>query len=237
LTIRYVYNDTHTGDRRTSAMRCFNKIFSPRHSIAHLAYSDVLVLDIWHGVAPFLSPSDLASLCLTSTYYLYIFRPILYRHLKLYLCSRYSRHISLTLKLLSSHDTLAQYVITFNIPAPADTVTVLRIKANRQYKVIRKIFPCVQERLIEAIGRMISLQTIRMGDYLFANIAEEKAFIQRLGECNIPLKNLTYSATNRWYRKPEMLIPEHGLIMTNLTTLVWDLGFDEIDALRCGQFF
>jgi hypothetical protein len=199
----------------------FLKIPRVKHRFVHSTYTNVLAPDIWHIVASFLIPSTLAKLCLASSYFLEIFRPILYRRLIL----RFnSEHVKSTLKLLCSNETLAHHVTSFAIlifkPHPPR-----RTRSSRRWKFIREVFPSAQERLIEAISRMTSLQTISMHNSVFANLTDERTFIQRLKECKIPIRNFTYIGGSH-FRIAEL--SRNDLALTKLTTLTWDLR--EINA-------
>jgi hypothetical protein len=192
----------------------------PKRKHIRPPYVDVLVPDIWHAVASFLQPSVLAELCLVSSHFLEIFRPILYRYLILKFDAR---HTGLTLKLLCSHDTLAQHVISLTIHAPSRKDSK-RTKRLRRWTFITRSFPSPQERLIEAISNMFSLQTIKMYNIVFTSIMEERVFAEKLRNYNIPIKNFTFVADSyRGSYHEEMELSKNGLNLTNLTALTWEL--------------
>jgi hypothetical protein len=186
----------------------------------------VLVSDVWHTVASYLDRRTLIQLCLTSSQFLEIIRPILYRHLilTLGLDSRKYKYTNLTLKLLCSHDTLARHVTSFTICAPFESYSSIN-RPTRRCKVIRKLFTRIQDGLgglADAIAKMTSLETIHMHNTVFASVTEERAFADSLREHNIPVRNLTLIADCRLGRA---VLSESGLILNNLTTLTWNLKY------------
>jgi hypothetical protein len=183
----------------------------------------VLVPDIWHMVASGFDRRTLIQLCLTSSQFLEISRPMLYRNFILSIDSRKYRHVDLTLKLLCSHDTLAQYVTSLTIFARLER-NRSRSRPTRRCKVIRALFPGVQERLIKAIAKMSSLESIQMHNTVFASIFEERAFVARLRECNIPVRNFALIADCRLGRAK---LSKNGLSLSHLTTLTWNLKWTE----------
>jgi hypothetical protein len=193
--------------------------YSLKHRNVRTPCNDTLIPDVWCIVASFLKPSSLSKLCLTSSYFLEICRPILYRHLVLGFDSRYT---NLTLKLLCFHKTLAHHVTSITIHAPFEFPRsyTRRTRSIRRWKVIRKVFPGTKELLIEAITRMNSLQTIRMHNSVFMDSDEERSFVQKLKECNVPVSNFALIA-NFYLGRVEL--SENGFMFSNLTTLTWDL--------------
>jgi hypothetical protein len=174
---------------------------------------DLLVLDI---VTPFLEPSALAKLCLTSSHFLEFFRPILYRHLTLWM------HSYPTLDLLCSRSTLAQNVISLTIRAHFPRWHNCR--PNESFSIHRwifgRMFPEAHQLLTKAVSKMTSLQTICMNNFAFIDVAEERTFVQMLRDCNIPVRNFSLRAKSNFNY---VWLSANGLIFTNLTTLIWDL--------------
>jgi hypothetical protein len=111
-----------------------------------------------------------------------------------------------TLMLLFSHDSLARHVTSFSIHAP------------NKHCIFRKDFVETQDQLIEVISKMTSLKTIWMYASMFSSVAKEKSFLERLRECNIPISNFAFIASNRPTGKE---LSRNGFILFNLTTLTW----------------
>jgi hypothetical protein len=210
-------SNSSTSTSETVMHRIENVKLSQKEGKNHQAYTNILIPDIWHIVATFLKPSTLTRLCRTSSHFLEIFRPILYRHLTLNLGDNYHGDIKTTLGLLYFHDTLAQHVISLTIFKP----DAQRTRPAFRCKAINKLFPGVQDRLVDPIGRMTSLNSIRIRNHAFANIAEERIFVQRLKDCNIPVREFTFTADT--YYTGKWGFSKNGLSLTNLTSLTWDL--------------
>jgi hypothetical protein len=188
-----------------------------------LSYNVPLLPDIWHSVTTFLDRSDLSKLSITSSYFLEIFRPILYRRLSL---NFYDRCTKSTLILLSTHSSLARYVTSFTINTPEKFDGHTTRRDRRDYQGM-------QDLLTMAIGKMTHLHTIRMLGSVFANIAEERLFLKRLRECHIPVCDFAFIASY-----PPNLggkeLSENGLVLSNLTTLLWDISWNTKKESRLG---
>jgi hypothetical protein len=195
--------------------RIDNIVFFRKHRNARSTSTGKVIPDIWRIVASFLDPSTLTKLCLVSSSFLEIFRPILYRHLNLTFFRRDSRFTNLTLNLLCSHNNLAQYVISFSTYKPFPSIDY-----RRRWNFVYKLLPGTQYRLIEAISRMTSLQTLTIHNSVFTNIAEERTFVQRLKECNIPIKKFSFTSDISSSEKSDLSV--NFLILNNLTSLTWN---------------
>jgi hypothetical protein len=183
-----------------------------------LSYNVPLLPDIWHSVTHFLDRADLSKLSVTSSYFLEFFRPILYRHLTLNFHDRCTKS---TLILLSTHSALARYVTSFTINTPE--------KSRRD----RRDYQGMQDLLIAAIGKMTHLHTIRMLGSVFASVTEERLFLKRLRECHIPVCDFAFIASYPPNLEGKEL-SENGLVLSNLTTLLWDISWNTKKESRLG---
>ena len=154
--------------------------------------------DIWHVICECLQRGTLKNLCLVSSGFLNIIRPILYREVTLKLNNDSS---DAALNLLCSHESLAQCVLCLKLYCLGrDDVVALK-----------------RDRFLEAIGSMRYLRSIKMNGYLFENSEEERLFSQRLVDCNIPIREFGYVGE----RDDERTFSETGLKLKGLTSLTW----------------
>ena len=75
-------------------------------------------------------------------------------------------------------------------------------------------------RLIEAIGKITLLETLRMRGSPFDGFDEERAFSERLRDCYIPLKNFDFTVYCRNGVTAYFLSPNE-LQLRNLRSLIW----------------
>lgn len=178
------------------------------HSTMSVVWKDPLVTDVWQAIASYMKSPDLTELCRTSSHFLEIFRPLLYRNLELYFDWRYT---DLTIKLLCSHKSLASHVRSFTMHAPDGPDT---------REIIRNEFPDIEVRFLGALGKMISLNEIIMDRSMFASADEERGFMQRLRDSDIPLKSFKFTAD---FSGPEEELSD-SMMLSNLTTFTWAIG-------------
>ena len=179
-------------------------------------WSAPLISEIWLTIAAFLDPSDLALLCLICKALLETARPDLYRFMKITLEEGNSDY---TLDLLSRNEALARFVQTLEL--------------HSGVRIISGLFPTEEyqtdpNRLIEAIGKMTSFETLRMRGSPFNGFDEERAFSERLRDCNIPLKNFDFTAYG-----PDgtaNLLSPNGLQLRNLRSLIWGSRVDDSET-------
>jgi len=180
-------------------------------------WSAPLISEIWLITASFLDPPGLAVLCLISKAFLEIARPDLYRSIKINL---EEGNTDYTLDLLSQNEALARFVQTLELHSGVRIISGLFPTEE---------FPTKPNRLIEAIGKMTSLETLRMRGSPFDGFDEERAFSERLRECNIPLRNFDFTAYSP--DGTSNLLSPNGLKLRNLRSLIWGLRVDDSETI------
>jgi hypothetical protein len=68
---------------------------------------------------------------------------------------------------------------------------------------------------------MVSLQSAEMDRPVFASVSKEREFAERLRKFKFRIRNIIFESKSYEGRTE---LSESGLILTNLTTLTWDLG-------------
>lgn len=167
--------------------------------------------ELWMQIASGISiPNDLAHLCVTSSRFLHIVRPYLYRNVKIKVVGPQS-NASHVLELLAHDKPLAKCVIE---------LTLERCQPPGQ-KYVPDDDPQSQPSLInlDALANMVSLKHVTLYGPVFRNAHEQNEFGCVLAPgSNISLEELTYVANNEEEEFPTDRIGDIG----GLKKLYWN---------------
>jgi hypothetical protein len=163
-------------------------------------YMGSFVPEIWHIVAESLTQKDLNRLCRTSSRFLGLLRPMLYRTVDL----EYHGHPEDAIKLLASDKNLAKHVLQLNLSSPS--IAVYPSTANHEP---------IPPYYMEAIQNMTSLKKLILKGSIFNDMSEQQLLVQRLSLLGTPFE-FDFTALNQLPRMPGDQFP-----LTNLTGLTW----------------